>query len=166
MSGLSILDVRAGIRLQAATNALRLKLLEHWDSPRRWEIIRTYYAEVTPRILAGYRLDPYALGLGDKMTPIEFALWQEIRYHGLPFYPQYPVGRRFVDFGDPVYRIAVEADGAAYHSKERDELRDFELKREGWRVFHITGRVAFTQRRALAPVLLIYGIVLEDEDEE
>lgn len=153
------------LEFRAETNAAKNDLHANWDTPRRWQIIREHYKRIEPYILDGQRIDPYMLGLGDKMTPIEFALWQEIRYHGLPFYPQYPVGRRFVDFGDPVMRVAIEADGAAYHTKEKDEIRNHELKREGWRVFHVTGRDAYREKHALREVLHLYGKTIEDEDD-
>jgi very-short-patch-repair endonuclease len=147
------------------SGAFILDLQKYWDTPKRWEIIRAYYKQVTPHILAGGRLDPYILGMADKMTPIEYALWQEIRYHGLPFFPQYPVGRRFVDFGDPVMKIAIEADGAAYHSKERDELRNHEIARQGWQVFHVRGRDALYARDALKEILEVYGVKQEEDPE-
>ena len=43
---------------------------------------------------------------------------------GLPFYPQYPIGKYFVDFADPVKKIVIECDGKKYHQdKEKDKRR-------------------------------------------
>jgi hypothetical protein len=41
----------------------------------------------------------------------------------LVLYPQYPVGRYFVDFGNPVHKVAIECDGARWHSYRRDGAR-------------------------------------------
>ena len=135
-----------------------LRLSDAWESRDRWRVIREYYAGVAPLILRGERVPVYELGLGNHMTPIEHAVWCEIRYHGLPFYLQYPVGRRFVDFGDPVKQIAIEVDGAAYHTPRKDAIRDAELFAHGWGVLHISGRDAFLEENILAPVLEIYGL--------
>jgi very-short-patch-repair endonuclease len=138
-------------------NKLRAELEGAWDTPRRWGIIREYYAIRGPQIRGGYRLSPYELGLGENLTPIEAAVWQEIRCVGLPFYPQYPVGRRFVDFGDPKMQIAIEVDGKAYHTPEKDAKKDAELAEQGWRVFRITGRDAIYRQHNLAEIFRIYG---------
>lgn len=127
-----------------------------WDTPARWRYIREYYAAVTPWILAGHRPDPYALIRPSHMTPIELRLWEEIRIHGLPFYPQYPVGRRFVDFGDPVYKMAIEADGAAFHSPEKDAEKNADLRAAGWSVIRLTGSRIY-QDNPLRDVMIFYG---------
>lgn len=129
-----------------------------WDSPKRWNAIRDYYASVLQEIMRGERIDVYASGLGNHMTPIERAIWNDIRVHGLPFYPQYPVGRRFVDFGDPVGRIAIEVDGAAYHTPDGDAQKDSELRADGWSVVRITGRDALRHENPLAELLPEYGL--------
>ena len=130
---------------------LSKRLSENWDTPRRWQIIREYYSIVGPDILAGHRRSPYGLGIENYLTPIEVALWQEIRMRGLPFYMQYPVGRRFVDFGDPINQIAIEADGAAFHSEEKDAK-----KNEDWSVFRIKGKDTFKEN-ALENIYIYYG---------
>lgn len=87
------------------------------------------------------RADPYEIADWDSIfTPIERALWWDIRANALPLWPQYPVGRYFVDFGNPVRRVAVECDGRAYHQdKEADAARDADLRRMGWTVLRIEG---------------------------
>ena len=112
-----------------------------WEGVRgtrgQWNFLRAMYAAVTPRIIAGeWR---YADLIEWRMTPIELDLWVSIRYYGLPFWPQYPVGRFFVDFADPAMRIALECDGARYHDARRDAQRDAELHAIGWRVFRFPG---------------------------
>lgn len=122
------------------------ELARVWDTPQRWKIIRDYYALRFDDIAMGERIDAYELGLDRFLTPIERFVWGDIRELGLPFLMQYPVGRRFVDFGDPVRQIAVEADGAAFHTPESDATKDAELMELGWIVFRIKGRDAVSVR--------------------
>lgn len=86
-------------------------------------------------------IDPYALGIYEHYTPIERALWKDIRSTArVHFLPQFPVGRLFVDFGDPGRKIAIEADGKQFHEAGRDQARDDELfSAHGWRVFRVSG---------------------------
>jgi len=132
------------------------QLKEHWKTNKRWDLILQYYKMAEPAILNGTRIGPYGIGLDNYLTPIERALWNDIRCMGLPFYMQYPVGRRFVDFGDPVYQIAIEADGKEFHTPEKDAAKDRDLEREGWRVFRVTGHDCMYARAPLAEILPMY----------
>lgn len=112
-----------------------------------WERIRAYYRHNEMAIhQAGascWGIDPYAWDhdAGIRMSPIEAALWCDIRAVGVVLYPQYPVGRRFVDFGNPVAKVAIECDGAAWHvDAEADAQRQREIESKGWTVYRITGR--------------------------
>lgn len=102
-----------------------------------WAHIRERWAEVLPSILAGKRPDPYFMTWD--FTPIEREAWCSIRHYGLPLYPQCPVGRFFLDFGDPRKKIGVELDGKDFHDGGRDTARDAELWEMGWRIFRISG---------------------------
>lgn len=74
------------------------------------------------------------------MTPIEEWLWSDIRDADIVMYPQYPVGRFFVDFGNPVAKVAIECDGHAFHlDKARDGERDAQMEALGWRIYRISG---------------------------
>lgn len=76
-----------------------------------------------------------------RMTPIEDCLWHDIRNLNAVLYPQWPVAGFFVDFANPVAKVAVECDGAAYHQdKEKDERRDAKLRALGWSVYRFTGK--------------------------
>jgi hypothetical protein len=88
-----------------------------------------------------FRSDPYEIANWLSIfTPIEEAIWQDIRRMGLDLWPQFPVGRFWVDFGNPVARIALECDGAKWHmDKDKDRARDDELRAMGWTVFRIPG---------------------------
>ena len=115
-----------------------------------WGAIREYYSEKNEIILNGasndWAIDPYAWdGVGISMTPIESALWQDIREANAVFYPQYPIHGMFVDFANPVAKVVIECDGAEFHKdKEKDRARDVILNSRGWTVYRITGRVCKT----------------------
>lgn len=84
--------------------------------------------------------DPYQIAdWVSVFTPIEAAVWSDLRCAGLSMWPQFPVGRFFVDFGNPVARIAIECDGKAFHDAQKDAARDLELARLGWKVLRIPG---------------------------
>lgn len=114
--------------------------------------IRAAYKREMPIIMAarsrGLRAqsDPYLFDWITSFTPIERNAWNDIRTRGLPFYPQVPVGSRFVDFGDPYLKIAVELDGKEWHEVGRDKERDNELWALGWRTYRIPGRESFGRR--------------------
>lgn len=130
-----------------------------WDTPRRWDIIREYYASRAADIAQGVRIDAYELGLDSFLTPIERLVWGDIRAIGLPFLMQYPVGRRFVDFGDPWRRVAIEADGAAFHTPQVDALKDADLRACGWTVYRITGSEIYRDHDSLImkDIARLYG---------
>ena len=94
-------------------------------------------------------IDPYAWeSIRMQMTPIEWALWGDIRAESAVMYPQIPVGPYFVDFGNPGAKVAIECDGKSWHiDKAKDAARDAELQKLGWTVYRITGRDCFTDSR-------------------
>lgn len=115
-----------------------------------WAKIRAFYQWASPRILAEradeWAIDPYEWDRGFiRLTPIETALWHDIRANDLILYPQYPVGRFFVDFANPVARVAIECDGKNFHlDKEKDASRDQWLTDREWSVYRITGSDCMT----------------------
>lgn len=91
--------------------------------------------------------DPYAWEhiAGIRLTPIERALWNDIRGEDAVLYPQYPVGRYFVDFGNPVAMVAIECDGAKWHmDAAKDAARQQDIEALGWTVYRISGKDCFT----------------------
>ncbi len=52
------------------------------------------------------------------MSPIESRLYEAMRIEGLAPTAQYCVSGYYVDFAFPEVRLAIEADGAAYHDGE------------------------------------------------
>lgn len=115
----------------------------------RYDIIRQHYQEATPKIFkaAEHRVygwyTPYTHMIDwlPLFTPIENSTWQAIRCFGMaPFYPQYPVGNYFIDFGNPILKLGIECDGAAFHQdKEKDHRRDENLFSKGWQIYRISG---------------------------
>jgi hypothetical protein len=103
--------------------------------------IRELY-EINQDAIARGEYDPYIVDWTLFFTPIETDAWYAIRYYGVPFYPQYPVDRYFLDFGDPVRKIGLELDGKQWHDKAKDAARDDVLWNLGWRIFRVTGREA------------------------
>lgn len=111
------------------------------DTPRKWAALRKFYEIQTPHGYSPYpcEIDWYRV-LG---SPAEEMAQQVIRGAGLDMWPQYPVGRYFVDFGDPYKKIALEVDGRNYHDVERDRKRDSELFELGWTVYRVSGSEAY-----------------------
>lgn len=117
------------------------------DLAQQFAAVRKHYKALLPLIKRAdlwadddaYAWDRPSTGI--TMTPIEAALWQDIRQVGVVLYPQLPVGRYFVDFGNPIARVAVECDGQQWHrDAERDAKRQHEIEGMGWTVYRISGR--------------------------
>lgn len=128
-----------------AEAGLRAKFERARTHHQQFETIRAMYVLKLPQIVARLEcnlkalIDPYFLDWIRIFSPIEEIAWNEIRGNGLSFYPQVPVLDYFVDFGNPLLRIAIEVDGAQYHDAQRDYTRDRNLLMEGWVVYRITG---------------------------
>lgn len=119
------------------------------DLQQRFARIKAFYREKASAICAArddWGIDPYAWEeAGIVLTPIEAGLWHDIRAESLVLYPQYPVGRFFVDFGNPVWKVAIECDGKRWHTDhERDQRRQAEIEAMGWRVYRIGGAACLT----------------------
>lgn len=116
--------------------------------PNNWSAIRAFYARINDLIMSSPRdeWNPGAYCWDDQhnminFTPIENWLWADIRQCGAVLWPQYPVLNFFVDFANPVAKVAIECDGAAYHlDKAKDAARDKHLTDAGWTVYRISGQ--------------------------
>lgn len=73
------------------------------------------------------------------MTPIERALWHDLRAVGLVMYPQIPIGPYFADFANPRASVVIECDGKRWHDPEKDAHRDGYMAANGWKVYRFTG---------------------------
>ena len=113
-----------------------------------WDAIRAHYAKFAPKILAHrkdeWAIDPYAWDEGKgiiNMTPIERNFWADARDAGAILYPQWPACGYFLDFANPVAKVAIECDGYAYHQdREKDAKRQAVLEAAGWTIYRISGR--------------------------
>src|SRR5256885_16592721 len=95
------------------------------------------------------------------MSPIEVALYDAMRREGLSPFPQFYIQGYYADFAFPDVRVAVEADGAAYHDgvrHEQDRKRDWILGRAGWTVKRFHGTTIYHKAANCA-----YGVRREVE---
>lgn len=110
----------------------------------QWEVAKWFWDKHRERILAApkneWAVDPYAWSEWIQLTPIEEALWTDIRQTNSVFYPQWPEAGFFLDFANPRAKVAIECDGAAWHTdKEKDARRDEKLRGLGWSVYRFPG---------------------------
>jgi len=107
--------------------------------------IKRYYRAALPEMFEAYsktcdmRSDPYALNFTSHMTPIENAVWIDIRSEPIVMFPQVPVLKYFFDFANPFLKVAIECDGKNYHNPEKDAIRDAALAGDGWTIYRIPG---------------------------
>ncbi|RVP93283.1 endonuclease domain-containing protein [Sinorhizobium meliloti] len=77
-------------------------------------------------------------------SPIERRLYDALKFRGELVKTQVPCGKYRIDIALPVYRIAIECDGKAYHStpsqKARDRRKNAYLKDNGWKVLRFSGK--------------------------
>lgn len=107
----------------------------------------TYQALVDKGVRSWMRGDPYEICDWSRVfTPIESAVWSAIRDEGLPMWPQFPVGRLSLDFGNPIIKIALECDGKDYHAAIDDAERNLFLRDLGWTVYRIPGWACLEER--------------------
>lgn len=101
-------------------------------------------------------ISPYSIMDWNKeMSPIEFETWKIIRGIGMPFMPEFPVYKYFLDFANPLQKIGIECDSFMYHKdKIKDLKRDAELYKFGWKIFRITGSECnFVPKKSLSEIL-------------
>ena len=92
------------------------------------------------------------------LNPFELSIKEGLERRGIPVTPQYGVSGYRIDFAcahpDEPGRmvLAVEADGASYHSsptaRDRDRLRQQVLEGKGWRFHRIWSTAWFRDREA------------------
>jgi hypothetical protein len=117
----------------------------------QWDRIRDHYdthrAEIESTASNRWAIDPYAWcsdGLIE-MSPIERMFWCDIRFEGVILYPQFPVVGYFVDFGNPVAKVAVECDGKEFHrDADRDARRQRNIELAGWSVYRLSGKACLS----------------------
>lgn len=140
---------------------------------RGGELLRLFlaYAE-SP----GDRLDHRA-GEGPQLNPFELDVRDALQAAGIPVICQWGVGRYRLDFaakhperpGQLV--LAIEADGASYHSsvtaRDRDRLRQEHLERLGWRFHRIWSQDWFANReREIEKARAAYRAAVDAADRQ
>lgn len=113
----------------------------------KFEKIRFHYYINQDAIIEAY---PKCLSYGyiikneKDLTPIENRVFESIQFYNLPLLPQYPIKKYFVDFGDPIKKIAIEVDGEKFHlDKKKDAKRQNEIEHEGWSFYRIKGKYTY-----------------------
>ncbi len=110
----------------------------------KWDLFRSFYSDYAEELETTpsneWITQPRDWETEFCMTPIERWMWEEIRNNRMVMYPQYPVLGFFLDFANPKAKVAIECDGAAYHTDwQKDQARDKALNAAGWVVFRFTG---------------------------
>lgn len=114
------------------------------DLGEKFANIRRAYSQFQARVDVGleswFEENQYAVGDWVLIfTPIEQEAWYHIRRAGLPLWPQLPVAGFFLDFGNPVAKVALECDGAGFHDPKKDAARDRKLASLGWTIYRAPG---------------------------
>jgi hypothetical protein len=121
--------------------------------------IKRFYTSID---VSDYR--PHLIDWLPLLNHIEYPAWQEISARNLPFWPQFPIGRFFADFADPVKKLVIECDGKKWHDPEKDAARDKEMEALGWTVFRVTG--ADCKRVSASPGDIYFEMGLAPEAQE
>lgn len=101
-------------------------------------ILSHYYMITMNDILDDPRLYPDRHAFDWKINENERSLWSSIQMRPMAMYPEFPVVRWFVDFGNPCLKIALEADSKTHHERSRDTTRDEILLEFGWKTFRVS----------------------------
>ena len=124
------------------------------------------------------------MNLGDQvldkpaLNPFEVDVADTLLRHGLTLTAQYGTSGYWIDFAvqHPLqpgrYVLAIECDGATYHSsssaRDRDRLRQEQLERQGWRFHRIWSAEWFHDKEACAKkAVMAYNdaVIAADNDE-
>lgn len=85
-----------------------------------------------------------------KMSAIESRTWSMLRClnYCKNFNPEYPVLNYFVDFGDPLKKIAIECDSKMFHfaKYKEDNERQKRIESEGWKFFRFNSAQIYSER--------------------
>jgi very-short-patch-repair endonuclease len=88
-------------------------------------------------------IPPYFVELDKCQSPIEKRVLKALWMRDYKATTQYPIRRYRIDVALPEYRLAIECDGAAFHSskkaKAHDRKRDAYLRSIGWKTLRFSG---------------------------
>ena len=104
----------------------------------------------------------YNFDLQRCLNEVELIAWDATRTIGnLPFYPQFPVGKYFLDFANPTQKIGIEIDGKEFHNYDDDAEKDAGLRQIGWKIIRITA-----SDMVRVPKVISYDPEMKKETEE
>jgi very-short-patch-repair endonuclease len=137
------------------------------------KLLRQYlqYVETGGTSLGDQILDKPAL------NPFEVDVRDALLHRGLKLTPQYGTSGYWIDFAvqhpdhPGRYILAIECDGATYHSsqsaRDRDRLRQEQLERQGWRFHRIWSTDWFHDKTACTEkAITAYRNALHDADDK
>lgn len=106
----------------------------------------------------------FAKKLRKDQTPGEIILWKALRalrFHGMKFRRQVPIGPYIVDFLCVSKKLIIEIDGDAHFepgAKEKDEHREKFLRKQGFSVIRIlNSEVVCDRESALTKIARVLG---------
>jgi very-short-patch-repair endonuclease len=110
------------------------------------------------------------------LNPFEVDVRDTLLRHGLKLTPQYGTSGYWIDFAvqhpsqPGRYILAIECDGATYHSsdsaRDRDRLRQEQLERQGWRFHRIWSTEWFQDKDTCAQkTIAAYHDAVRDADD-
>jgi len=151
----------------------RMKILEGLFYSRHMtyqemQDIRDVYKTMTPHIFKystnDRGIDPYFYNWDTIFSHTERLVWSDIRSIGIPFYPQYPVLNYFIDFADPIKKIAIEVDGKFHQNQvESDEKRQRDIEELGYKFIRIEGRYCYDGLESFVAKLTGSCVLIENE---
>lgn len=150
---LNVAVTRARSRVALVSSFSHHDMAPGRSSARGVELLRQYleYAASGGQVLGSAAHDV-------PLNPFELSVQRGLRRRGIPATPQYGVSGYRIDFAcahpdkPGLMVLALEADGASYHSsptaRDRDRLRQQVLEDKGWRVHRIWSTSWFSDSEA------------------
>ena len=106
-------------------------------------IVFTFSMSIKEKKIGKKYINPYDWEYRKCESPMERKLFNGLRSRDYFVTTQYNVGRYRLDMAILNLKIAIEADGKAYHSspkqKAHDRKRDKYLRSQGWKVLRFSG---------------------------
>jgi very-short-patch-repair endonuclease len=169
---LNVAVTRAKIRITLVSSFSSRDMDPDRSAAEGVKLLRQYlqYVESDGANLGDQVLDKPAL------NPFEVDVRDTLLRHGLKLTAQYGTSGYWIDFAvqHPAqagsYILAIECDGATYHSslsaRDRDRLRQEQLERQGWRFHRIWSSEWFHDKDACTQkAIAAYHAALRDADE-
>src|SRR4051812_14142441 len=103
-------------------------------------------------------------------SPIEEILYNEFVSYGITPELQYPARGYFIDLAFPKIKLAIEADGAEWHSTakqiSRDVGREIRLEKDGWTIVRFTGSEIHKNYKYIVSKILLKYLFDELTEEQ